>query len=134
MAALRWRYPDDELIALRRNEAAAAAAPPIASGLAVERLNFDYAISGDKPAWRPLRAFDDGRQTFVEFPSNLAVGEAPPLFLTNKGGNAQLVNYRQKGRYYIVDRLFDTAELRLGTKRQSIVKLKRVGSHKGRVS
>src|SRR3546814_2014524 len=42
MAALSWTYPRDELIALRRQQDAAAAAVPVASGLAVERLNFNY--------------------------------------------------------------------------------------------
>src|SRR3546814_20156482 len=111
MAALQWRYPQDELIALRHDTEAAAAARPIASGLAVERLNFHYAISGDKPAWRPLRAFDDGRQTFIEFAPSIAVGEAPPLFVIGDDGEAQLVNYRVAGRYYVVDRLFGAAEL-----------------------
>ena len=79
------------------------------------------------PDWRPLRAFDDGRQTFIEFPPSLAVGEAPPLFLVDRKGEAQLVNYRLRGRYYIVDRLFDAAELRLGTKRQQVVRISRTG-------
>ena len=102
---------------------AAAAARPIASGLAAERLNFHYAISGDKPAWRPLRAFDDGRQTFIEFPPSLAVGEAPPLFVIGDDGEAQLVNYRVAGRFYVVDRLFGAAELRLGGKKQQVVRI-----------
>lgn len=123
MAALQWRYPHDELIALRRETEAAAAARPIASGLAAERLNFHYAISGDKPAWRPLRAFDDGRQTFIEFPPSLAVGEAPPLFVIGDDGEAQLVNYRVAGRFYVVDRLFGAAELRLGGKKQQVVRI-----------
>lgn len=123
MAALQWRYPDDELIALQRGEAAAAAARPIASGLAVERLNFHYAISGDKPAWRPLRVFDDGRQTFIEFAPSIAAGEAPPLFVIGDEGEAQLVNYRVAGRYYVVDRLFGAAELRLGGKQQQVVRI-----------
>ncbi|HET6526769.1 P-type conjugative transfer protein TrbG [Sphingopyxis sp.] len=123
MAALEWRYPHDELIALRREEAAAAAAAPIASGLAVERLDFRYAITGDKPAWRPLRAFDDGRQTFIEFAPSIAVGEAPPLFVIGDEGEAQLVNYRVAGRYYVVDRLFGAAELRLGGKKQQVVRI-----------
>src|SRR3546814_743514 len=89
MAALSWTYPKDELIALRRQQDAAAAAAPIASGLAVDRLNFHYAISGDKPAWRPLRAFDDGRQTFIEFSPSIAVGEAPPLFVIGDDGEAR---------------------------------------------
>ncbi|MFX7265426.1 TrbG/VirB9 family P-type conjugative transfer protein, partial [Acinetobacter baumannii] len=86
----------------------------------VESLNFDYAIGGDKPAWRPIRAFDDGRQTYIEFSPNIAVGEAPPLFVIGDDGEAQLVNYRVAGRYYVVDRLFGAAELRLGGKKQKV--------------
>jgi len=125
MAALSWTYPQDELIAIRRQQAEAAAARPIASGLAVEQLNFSYAITGDNPAWRPLRAFDDGRQTFIEFPKSLATGEAPPLFLVDAKGEASLVNYRVQGRFYVVDRLFDIAELRLGLRHQQIVRIAR---------
>lgn len=128
MAALSWTYPQGELIALRRQQDAAALAAPIASGLAVEKLNFSYAISGDKPSWRPLRAFDDGRQTFIEFAPSIAVGEAPPLFIIGEDGEAQLVNYRVAGRYYVVDRLFSAAELRLGGKKQHIVRISAVQS------
>lgn len=127
MAALSWSYPQDALLAIRRAQGAAAAAAPVAAGLEIERLDFGYAISGDRPPWRPLRAFDDGRQTFIEFPPSLAVGEAPPLFLVDRKGEAQLVNYRLRGRYYVVDRLFDAAELRLGAKRQQVVRISRTG-------
>jgi len=126
MAALSWTYPHDALIALQRAAAEKAAAAPVAAGLALEQLHFNYVVSGDRPAWRPLRAFDDGRQTFIEFPASLGVGEAPPLFLVDAKGDAQLVNYRLQGRFYVVDRLFDTAELRLGTKKQQIVRITRV--------
>jgi type IV secretion system protein VirB9 len=127
MAALSWSYPQDELLAIQRAQAAAAAAAPIAAGLEIERLNFGYQISGDRPDWRPLRAFDDGRQTFIEFPPSITVGEAPPLFLVKRRGEAQLVNYRLRGRYYVVDRLFEAAELRLGSKRQQVVRISRTG-------
>ncbi len=126
MAALSWTYPQDALIALKRATAAAEAVAPVATGIEVEQLHFNYAVSGDRPTWRPFRAFDDGRQTFIEFPATLAVGEAPPLFLVDGKGEAQLVNYRVKGRFYVVDRLFDVAELRLGAKRQQIVRIRRV--------
>ncbi|BBD01496.1 P-type conjugative transfer protein TrbG [Sphingobium sp. YG1] len=126
MAALSWTYPADQLIALRKAAEQSAAAAPIAEGLAVDSLHFNYRISGDMPAWRPLRAFDDGRQTFVEFPASIAVGEAPPLFIVGPSGEAELVNYRVRGRFYIVDRIFDAAELRLGTKRPQIVRINRI--------
>ena len=133
MASLSWTYPADALIALQRSAAETQAAAPVAQGLAVDQLRFDYAIGGDKPDWRPLRAFDDGRQTFIEFPESIAVGEAPPLFVIGAEGDAQLVNYRVRGRFYIVDRLFDRAELRLGTKKQKVVRIVR-GTKRGRRS
>ena len=34
--------------------------------------------------------------------------------MTDDTGDNQLVNYRVKNRYYVVDRLFSLAELRLG--------------------
>ncbi|MCB4859638.1 P-type conjugative transfer protein TrbG [Sphingobium sp. PNB] len=126
LAALSWTYPQDALIALKRAAAATEAAAPVAAGIEVEQLHFNYTVSGDRPAWRPFRAFDDGRQTFIEFPATLAVGEAPPIFLVDGKGEAQLVNYRVKGRFYVVDRIFDVAELRLGTKHQQIVRISRV--------
>lgn len=126
MVALSWTYPQDALLALKRAQGQADAAAPIATGLDIDQLRFDYIVSGDRPAWRPLRAFDDGRQTFIEFPATLAVGEAPPLFLVDAKGDAQLVNYRVRGRYYIVDRLFDAAELRLGTNHRNIVRISRI--------
>lgn len=61
----------------------------------------------------------------IEFPAAITVGEAPPLFVVGAKGEVQLVNYRVAGRFYVVDRLFDAAELRLGEKRQTIVRISR---------
>lgn len=125
MVALSWNYPLDEMLAVKRAEAASEAARPVAAGLALEQLYFGYAITGDRPAWRPLRAFDDGRQTFIEFPAQIGVDDAPPLFLIGSDGGAQLVNYRMRGRFYVVDRIVAVAELRLGTKKQQVVRIAR---------
>ena len=127
MAGISWAYPKDALLALKRTEAAAAAAQPVPEGVAVETLNFDYSIEGDQPSWRPVRAFDDGRQVFIQFPASLGQGEAPPLFVVGEGGRSELVNYRLRGRYYVVDRLFSAAELRLGERRQQVVRITRSG-------
>lgn len=134
MVALSWTYPQDALIALKRAQDEQEEAAPVATGIAPGQLHFDYAIKGDHPAWRPLRAFDDGRQTFIEFPASLAAAEAPPLFLVDAKGQAQLVNYRLQGRFYVVDRLFDAAELRLGLKHQAVVRIERAQANgrKGR--
>ena len=126
IARVSWTYPKGELLVMQE-AAQPAPAEPVPVGPALDALRFGYTISGHRPAWRPLRAFDDGRQTYIEVPPALAVGEAPPLFLVGAKGDAQLVNYRLRGRYYVVDRLFDTAELRLGTKDQQIVRIIRTG-------
>jgi type IV secretion system protein VirB9 len=117
MASVSWQYPQDQLIALRRQNADAQAAQPVASGVDLANVNFRYAIEGDRAPWRPLRAFDDGRQVFIEFPRGIGQGEMPPLFVTGAAGDAELVNYRVQGRYMVVDRLFASAELRLSDKR-----------------
>ena len=139
MTGIAWTYPQDELLALQRAQAALASAQPVATSVAVDRLNFNYAIDGDAPAWRPVRAFDDGAQVFIEFPPALESTEAPPLFVIGASGKPELVNYRKRSRYYVVDRLFEAAELRFGGKRQQVVRITRnsgAGQRKrrGRVS
>jgi type IV secretion system protein VirB9 len=127
MASMSWAYPQDALKVLDRSGGTAPpsdAASDTVAGVSIEHLAFGYAIEGDDPPWRPLRAFDDGSQVFIEFPADLGQGEAPPLFVSEEG-ITELVNYRQRGRYYIVDRLFAAAELRLGEGRQQVVRIVR---------
>lgn len=119
MAAVSWTYPQDALIALRATETERERAAPIAAGIDFAALNFDYRLSGDRTPWRPLRVFDDGQQVFIEFPASIVTGDMPPLFVIGPDSSAELVNYRVQGRYMMVDRLFDRAELRLGAGRSS---------------
>jgi type IV secretion system protein VirB9 len=131
MTALSWTYPADALIALKASPATAGPSIPSGAGPDPERLNFSYAISGAKAPWRPLRVFDDGRRTYLEFTESILTGEAPPLFVLGDAGAAELVNYRMRGRFYIVDRLFDAAELRLGARKQQVVRIERTGAGTG---
>lgn len=48
--------------------------------------------------------------------------------MTGRDGRAELVNYRLRGHYYVVDRLFAAAELRLGERRQQVVRIIRDGT------
>lgn len=136
MAAVSWRYPHEELIAqkAKRTKTKSRARTPVERGLSIDRLNFRYEIDGDEPHWRPLRAFDDGRKVFIQFPNRLDQGEAPPLFVVGRNGESQLVNYRVNGAYYVVDRLFAAAELRLGEKDQSVVRIERTRAPKKEVA
>lgn len=124
MVAVSWTYPENALLSLSRPAPPAAATQSVA-GLPLERLRFDYRIEGPRVPWRPLRAFDDGRQTFIEFPRDIAASDAPPLFRLGPDLTPELVNYRMRGRYYVVDGVFDAAELRLGTRRPKVVRISR---------
>ena len=127
MASVSWQYPQDQLIALRRQNTEAQAVQPVASGVDLSRVNFRYQVTGDRAPWRPLRAFDDGKQVFIEFPRGIGQGEMPPLFVVGpEGDTSELVNYRVRGNYMVIDRLFAAAELRFGAaKNQKRVRISR---------
>ncbi|MFA7667789.1 MAG: P-type conjugative transfer protein TrbG [Burkholderiaceae bacterium] len=125
MASVSWEYPKDRMLALQRQNQAAQAGAPVDTGLALEKLRFRYAVSGSNPPWKPLRAFDDGQKVYIQFPTGIAQGELPPLFVIGAEGDGQLVNYRFRPPYYIVDRMFGAAELRLGGDRGDVVRIER---------
>lgn len=134
MAALSWVYPHSEIERLKQRNILAQSNShnTVGADLDLNNLNFAYTITGDNPDWRPYRAFDDGQKVYIEFPRNIATGEAPPLFVLGKKGQVELVNYRMKGRYYVVDRLFKAAELRLGEDPQQKVTITRKSNGRGR--
>jgi P-type conjugative transfer protein TrbG len=79
----------------------------------IESMNFEYAIKGDK-AIRPLQVFDDGQKTFIRMNPKIKYREAPALAVVGPDKKPEMLNYRVKDAMYIVDRLFDRAELVLG--------------------
>ena len=129
LSSVSWQYPLDQLTLLKSANARALTASPIAEGVALERLNFAYENSGDHPTWRPIRAFDDGQKVYLQFPADIGQGDLPPLFIVGERKQAELVNYRVHAPYYIVDRLFEVAELRLGGKNEIKVRIERTGTH-----
>jgi P-type conjugative transfer protein TrbG len=130
MASVSWLYPQDQLIALRRQNSEAESAAPIDTGIDIGKLRFRYAIEGDSPPWRPTQVFDDGSKVYIEFAHGIAQGEMPPLFVIGNDGGTELVNYRARQNYYIVDRLFAAAELRLGGDHQQKVRIVRTDGWK----
>ena len=122
MPSVSWNYPMDTW---KQQQAAAArreTVVPVATS--PESLHFGYDIhSGRKHrAWAPLQVFDDGKQTYIRMPANLNSTDAPALFII-ENGEPLMVNYRVRGvadgsngPTYVVDRLFDRAELRVGAK------------------
>ncbi len=134
MAAVSWRYATPPIV--REENTPKPVVDPKPQGLDIAKLNFQYVIEGANPPWRPRQVFDDGTRTYIVFRPQLATSAAPPLFLISATGEAQLVNYRVEAGYYVVDRLIEVAELRLGKAPQTVVRLRRADvpadSSKGR--
>ena len=63
---------------------------------------------------------------FIALPRGIGQGELPPLFVLGPDGKGELVNYRVQQNYYVVDRLFGAAELRLGGEHQQTVRIVRI--------
>lgn len=135
-SVLSWTYPQEEARAKADEAARRAAAQQadealrVQTAVPVDRLDFRYRITplkGRAPPWTPVRVFGDGAKTYIEFPPDLAVREAPPVFLLDADDQAQLVNSRLLGRYLVVDRIIERAELRLGDKKPVVVRLTRQG-------
>ena len=125
MASVSWDYPKDRMLAPQKQAREAQAGAPVETGMTLEKIRFRYAVSGDAPPWKPLRAFDDGEKVYIQFPGGIAQGELPPLFVVGPQGDGQLVNYRFRAPYYVVDRLFGAAELRLGGDKAQVVRIER---------
>jgi len=83
--------------------------------IAVEKMNFDYKVRGGDEHVRPVRVFDDGAKTFIQMPAEIEHREAPALVVIGSDGKGEMTNYRVKEQTYIVDRLFDRANLVLGS-------------------
>lgn len=115
-AQIAWTYPEE---------------PRLEGAAPIDAVNLNYrvrTVRGRTPAWSPTRVFDDGRRTWIEFAPDVVASDLPPLFVVT-GEGAELVNYRVLqgpfGQRYMVDRVFDVAELRLGTRNPTVVRLER---------
>lgn len=120
MVAVRWQYPKVDLFD-------AEADMPDEPAANAEDLFFGYEIkplSGAAPRWMPRAVYDDGRKVYIRFPPGFGTSEAPVLYVQN-GDDSLIVNYRVRGNLYIVDRLFEVGQLRVGQQSQTIVELRR---------
>jgi len=86
------------------------------AGVPAENLDFGFRIEG-AARWKPSRIYTDGLKTYIQFPSALAGGDAPVLFVIS-GGENRIVNYRLQNNMMVVDYLVDHAVLVSGVGRE----------------
>jgi P-type conjugative transfer protein TrbG len=115
---VRFWYPEDMVNAWNDTAEQQANGVDVAAvpNIDLNHLNFDYAISSSGwhgPRWKPSRVFDDGKQTFIQMPQTVSSRDLPTLFVVD-GKNQELVNYRYKAPYFVVDKIFQRATLLSG--------------------
>lgn len=133
IARVAFQYPPDqkwqeqEAQLRQRERPEKRAVDGIPAMIAVEKLNFDYKVSGTNEHLRPTRVFDDGAKTYIQMPQEMQNREAPILLIIGSDGKGEMSNYRVRQQTYIVDRVFDRAELVLGSgKKTQKVEIARV--------
>jgi type IV secretion system protein VirB9 len=123
LARVAFSYPQDEAVKWREDLAEQSAKlkqatynAPAADNPApsLENLHFNYSCKGSNASLRPLRVFDDGAKTYIQMPAAIQNREVPVLVVIGPDKKSDVVNYRVKEQTYIVDRLFDRAQLKLG--------------------
>lgn len=76
-----------------------------------EKYNFRYTIRGSNVI-EPIRIFDDGQFTYFEFRDKNA--EIPAFFNIDSANNEELINFRKRGNYIVVERVSPRFTLRRG--------------------
>ena len=91
-----------------------------------ENINFSYKIKSKKgnklPSWAPISVFDDGKKTYIKFEETSE--KLPALFHKKKKDSKKfylLPNYRQKNNLFIIDKIFDVAQLQISNKNEDII-------------
>lgn len=80
----------------------------------LNNLNFNYKVNSSflsSPSWKPTRVFDDGEHTYIQLSDSVSSSDLPALYIEDNSGQQELVNYRFKKPYFIVDRIFNQAML-----------------------
>lgn len=126
VSVVSFDYPDDDkkawdvaMASQQTKEDRVAATLP---SLSATDLDFDYSVKVESghPKWAPLRAFNDGSHTYIQLPPEAAVTETPALIVIDANGKEQLVNFRLRGSYFIVDQVIDHAQLVAGVGREAL--------------
>lgn len=76
-----------------------------------DKFNFNYTIRGSSVI-EPIRIFDDGEFTYFEFRDKNA--EIPAFFKVDGVNNEELINFRKRGNYIVVERVASRFTLRRG--------------------
>lgn len=104
---MRFTYPEDDLAAI--NYGGEDDIPDFEDE--PDKYNFNYSIQGSDMI-APIRIFDDGQFTYFEFRDKNA--DVPAFFFVDALHNEELINFRTRGNYIVVERVSAVMTLRRG--------------------
>jgi len=87
----RFYYPIEEVAHIKPNARRV---------LDLANLDFAYQVRGDR-SFMPLHVMNDGVHTYIEMPQGIQ--DLPAVFVIGNDGSDTIVNYRYRGRSFIVD-------------------------------
>lgn len=120
MPFISFHYPDEAenlLASVRAQYAQTVNSTTLSTGENVLDLDFEYRMTGDSPKWKPVRVYNDGKKTIIQFPSAHFADEAPAFLVQGKGGGLfsgppmQQVNYRLIGDRFVIDQVVEKGVL-----------------------
>jgi P-type conjugative transfer protein TrbG len=81
--------------------------------MSVDSLDFNFGVTVKKgrPRWTPVRVFSDGERTYIQLPPGTTQQDAPAVVALGVDGTEQLVNFRMRGGYVMVDKVLERAAL-----------------------
>ena len=82
------------------------------------QLNFSYKIDGPNVPWQTAAGVRRWLARLSRDAGRHEVEAQAPALLIGAAGGTQMVNYRVRGSYFVVDRLFEQGVLLAGVGRQ----------------
>jgi type IV secretion system protein VirB9 len=108
--AVKFVYPDDTDKNILEFPKAPVSDVPDMHNLSL--YNFNYDFTGE-PTIAPLKVFDNGEFTYLQFANKSA--ELPAIFAVDSDGFESLVNFRVAGDYIVIERVASQFTLRNGS-------------------
>ncbi len=119
-------YPQDGV------ERISVPAPPVSKergvshGLKIEDVEFNYVVTGDKRlVWYPVNVFDDGHKVYIRMSEKVNDSQLPAFMALGSDGKPEVVNYRYRKPFFMIDNLFDEGVLLAGGNKQKPIRIKR---------
>ena len=82
----------------------------------VDEINFNWSWQGDEDlAWFPEVVFDDGEKTFIGLNvKRVRASKLPVFFVLSANEENEVVNYRYRAPYLVIDQIFNEGVLLRG--------------------